>query len=87
MLGPDHYVLMSLLPGASLDKNESWRHDEKNVRAAFDRAIKAVHDCGIASKSTNRRNVLWDEIQGKWYVALPRPQALRMSQTNLSPHA
>ncbi|SMR54280.1 unnamed protein product [Zymoseptoria tritici ST99CH_3D1] len=68
VLGPDHYVLMSLLPGASLDKNDSWRHDEKNVRAAFDRAIKGVHDCGIASKSTNRRNVLWDEIQGKCYI-------------------
>jgi hypothetical protein len=67
-VGLEHYVLMSKLPGASLDDDDAWQWDRKNVVAAFDRAIEAVLSCGIANGSPNGRNVLWDKVQGKWYV-------------------
>jgi hypothetical protein len=67
--GHDHLVLMSKLPGKSLQEEKNWKYDKVNVRAAFEQAIEAVHGCSVTNGSANGRNILWDEVQGKWYVA------------------
>ncbi|KAF7198543.1 hypothetical protein HII31_00282 [Pseudocercospora fuligena] len=69
--GTEIYVVISKVPGFSLDSNTAWRstyEGYQKVKRAFEIAQKSILACGVDNAGHETGNIMYDPDQDKCYI-------------------